>query len=193
MKKHVLILTLSAALLSAGTAWADWTGGTESRFYTEGGSGAARIALTAQQTLKVAVSTSDGAASFYFQYGDTADEDAFSLQLPALIQSGAMKSALVKVTPVVDTGSGRRFYLIDTGVPGGCLLVSYSKGKYQTAFDASSVAGDWKEASIEIQKKQLLLHLTDGAGKTASHVLAYDKKTNTFTAEDALVSTETRE
>ena len=192
MKKKLFALTLSAALLAAGSAYADWTGGEENRFYTEGGDSAARVSLTAQQTLKVALSTTEGTASFYFQYGNTADEDAFALHLPALVQNGAEKSALVTLTPLVDNGSGRRFYLIGTGAPGGCLLVSYSKGQYQTAFDASSVQGDWTEASIEIQKKQLVLHLKDAEGMTASHILAYDKKSNTFSAEGVLVSTEVK-
>ncbi len=192
MKKKLFVLTLAAALMTTAAARADWTSGTESRFYTEGGASAARIALTAQQNLKTAISTADGTAEFYFQYGNTADEDAFALKLPAYIQDGTVKSALVSVTPIVDTGNGRRFYLLNTGAPGGCLLVSYSKGKYQTAFDASSVEGTYEKASIEVQKKQLILHLTDSAGKQTSHILTYDKKNNVFTAEDPLVSTETK-
>ena len=192
MKKKLFVLTLAAARITTAAARADWTSGTESRFYTEGGASAARIALTAQQNLKTAISTADGTAEFYFQYGNTADEDAFALKLPAYIQEGAVKSALVSVTPIVDTGNGRRFYLLNTGAPGGCLLVSYSKGKYQTAFDASSVEGTYEKASIEVQKKQLILHLTDSAGKKSSHILTYDKKNNVFTAEDPLVSTETK-
>ena len=101
----------------------------------------------------------------------------------------AVKNAIVSVTPVINTDNGKRFYIIDTGAPGGCLVVSYSGGKFKTAFDASSVPGDWTSASIEVQKKDLILHLSDAAGTTQDHVLVYDKKAGTFTAEDSAVST----
>lgn len=192
MKTKILTLAACAALAFSGSAYADWTTGAENRFYVSGGEAAARISLTAQQTLKMTVSTKDtGSAAFYFLYGKTDDADAFALKLPALVQTEAeSKTALVSVTPLVDTGNGKRYYILDTGAPGGCLIVSYSGGKYKIAFDASSVEGTWQSAAIEVQKKQLVLHLKDAAGKTQDHVLSYDKKSGIFTADtDASVST----
>lgn len=185
VQKSLAALAACALLALPLTASADWTEGAENRFYTEGGTVAARVSLTTQQSLRVAVSPDEGTASFYFLYGDDAEEESFALQLPCLVQQGAEPSALVSVLPVVDTGNGKRFYMIDTGVPAGCLIVSYSGGKYQTAFDASSVAGDWTEASIEVQEEELVLHLTDAAGTTQDYLLKYDRKSNTFSTEDA--------
>lgn len=90
----------------------------EARFFTEGGTSAARISLSSEQFLKVSVSPAEDTASFYFLYGDMADEDAFALQLPCLTQtSGAVKNAIVSVTPVINTDNGKRFYIIDTARP----------------------------------------------------------------------------
>ncbi len=191
MNKKVLAIALSAALALGGSAYADWQTGAENRFFVSGGEAAARVSLTAQQTLKVTVSTKDENAGFYFLYGNTDDADAFALQLPALVQDeGSVKTALVSVMPLVDTGNGKRYYVIDTGAPGGCLIVSYGQGKYKTVFDASTVEGSWSSAEIEVQKKQLVLHLKDAAGKTQDHILTYDKKSNTFSADaDSAVST----
>lgn len=191
MKKKVLALAACAVLFMAGSARADWIPGAENRFFVSNGEAAARVSLTAQQTLKVTVSTKDdGEAAFYFLYGNTDDADAFALQLPCLVQTDSMgRTALVSVTPLVDSGSGKRFYAIDTGAPGGCLLVSYSNGKYKTVFDASSVEGDWQSADIETQKKNLVLHLKAADGKTQDHILTYDKKSGTFSAGDTSVST----
>lgn len=196
MKRRVLALGLCALLALPLSARADWTEGAENRFYSEGaGTMAARVSLTSQQYLRVAVTPSEASAEFYFLYGDKADEDAFALQLPCLTQAGDLgESALVSVLPVVNTGNGQRFYVIDTGAPAGCLIVAYSGGRYKTAFDASSVPGDWASAAIEVQKKDLVLHLTDGAGNTQDFLLSYDKKSGTFSAEGAAsVSTVTIE
>lgn len=191
MKQKIVALAICASLYLTGTASADWMTGSENRFFISNGSGAVRMSLTAQQTLKIAVSVSDtGTADFYFLYGDRDDSDAFSLRLPCLIETdGGERNALVSVTPIVDSGNGRRFYYIDTGVPAGCLLLSYSNGLYKTAFDAASIEGNWTSASIEVQKKQLVLHLKNSAGNTQDHILKYDKKNNLFSAEDSLVST----
>lgn len=192
MKKCIAALAVSASLFFTATASADWTSGTENRFFVSGGEAAARVALSAQQTLKLALSTKDkGRADLYFIYGDTPDEDAFTLALPlALEGSDDAKNALVTVTMVVDTGSGKRFFLVDTGTPSGCVLVSYAKGSYETAFDASELGGDWTSASLEVQKKQLILHLSDADGATEDHVLTYDKKSNTFAADGITVTVE---
>lgn len=191
MKKKIIALATCAALALGDSAYADWATGAENRFFVSGGEAAARMSLTAQQTLKVTVSTKDENAGFYFLYGNTDDADAFALQLPALVQDeGTVKTALVSVMPLVDTGNGKRYYVIDTGAPGGCLIVSYAQGKYKTVFDASSVEGDWNSAELEVQKKQLVLHLKDAAGKTQDHILTYDKKSGTFSADsDSSVST----
>lgn len=187
MKKQILALSVCALLALPLSAQADWMTAPENRFYTEGGTIAARISLTSEQSLRLSVAPEEGTASFYFLYGDQADEDAFALQLPCLIQnSGTALSALVSVIPVIDTGNGSRFYLIDTGAPAGCLIVSYKDGGYKTAFDAASVEGDWTETSIEVQKKDLVLHLKDAAGTTQSYLLKYDKKSGTFSTEDAV-------
>lgn len=196
MKRRILALGLCALLALPLSARADWTEGAENRFYSEGaGTMAARVSLTSQQYLRVAVTPSEASAEFYFLYGDKADEDAFALQLPCLTQAGDLgESALVSVLPVVNTGNGQRFYVIDTGAPAGCLIVSYSGGKYRTAFDASSVEGGWTSAEIEVQKKNLVLHLADDAGATQDYLLTYDKKSGTFSAEGAAsVSTVTVE
>lgn len=190
MNKKILAAAACTLFLFPFSVRADWMESAEARFFTEGGTSAARISLSSEQFLKVSVSPAEDTASFYFLYGDMADEDAFALQLPCLTQtSGAVKNALISVTPVINTDNGKRFYIIDTGAPGGCLVVSYSGGKFKTAFDASSVPGDWTSASIEVQKKDLILHLSDAAGTTQDHVLVYDKKAGTFTAEDSAVST----
>lgn len=191
MKKKILALSACMALFMAGSSYADWIPGAENRFFVANGESAARISLTAQQTLKVTLSTKeDGEAAFYFLYGDTDDADAFALKLPCLVQTDDMgRTALISVTPLVDSGSGKRFYSIDTGAPGGCLLVSYGGGKYKTVFDASQIEGDWTSADIEVQKKNLVLHLKTADGKTQDHILTYDKKSDTFSAGDTSVST----
>ena len=181
MKKQILALSVCALLALPLSAQADWMTAPENRFYTEGGTIAARISLTSEQSLRLSVAPEEGTASFYFLYGDQADEDAFALQLPCLIQNGGTApSALVSVIPVIDTGNGSR------GAPAGGLIVSYKDGGYKTAFDAASVEGDWTEASIEVQKKDLVLHLKDAAGTMQSYLLKYDKKSGTFSTEDAV-------
>ena len=186
MKKHLIAWAICAALAVPFSVHADWTTSDANQFYAQDGIMGARVSLSSQQLLRMSLSPADEMTELYFLYGDASDEDAFSLQLPCHVEeSDNGPSALVTILPVVNTGNGNRFYVIDTGVPDGCLIVSYKKGSYKTAFDAASVEGDWREASIEVQKKNLVLHLTDEAGNTTDFLLSYDKKADTFSAEGA--------
>lgn len=93
MKKQILALSVCALLALPLSAQADWMTAPENRFYTEGGTIAARISLTSEQSLRLSVAPEEGTASFYFLYGDQADEDAFALRLPCLIRTAAQSQA----------------------------------------------------------------------------------------------------
>lgn len=188
MKKKILALAMAASLFAAGAAQADWQAGTENKLFVGGGQAAARMSLTAQQTLKTSVDTAAETATLVFMYGDTAEEDGYTLTLPLYVASG---NGVVTVQQIVDTGNQKRFYIVETGAPGGCLLVSYANKNYATAFDAADIEGNWDTASIEVQKKSLVLHLTDAEGNAESRTLTYDKKQNVFTADGVSVSTVT--
>ncbi len=186
MKKQLVSLAACTLLLSPLPIHADWTAGEINQFYAEGGIIGARISLSSQQFLRMTLSPEEETTKLYFLASGADDESAFSLQLPCLTEQGQSgASALVSVLPIVNTDNGSRFYLITTGVPEGCLIVSSKGGTYKTAFDVSSVKGDWTEASVEVQKKNLVLHLTDTLDNTHDFILNYNKKEGTFSTKNA--------
>ena len=89
--------------------------------------------------------------------------------------------AKLTVTPLINTDSGRRFYLVETGTAGGSQIVAYKKGIFTVVFAADSLKTDFDEVSFQAAKKELLLHtVTNGAA--ADYILKFDNKTGTFNA-----------
>ena len=60
-------------------------------------------------------------------------------------------------------------------------VIAYKKGNFISAFDASSLKGDFDELSFRVGKKELILH-TVNAGRSADYVLKFDSKTDSFNA-----------
>ena len=127
-----------------------------------------------------------------FQYGDEekakkVKTSSYRIDIPYDKETGLS----LQFRPFVNTGNGKRFYLLDTGTPQGTKLIAYAKGEYHTAFDAATLAGDYKKSEIEITKKEIKITLEDAEGNTASYPLTYDNKTKMFTAEGAEIKADT--
>ena len=123
-----------------------------------------------------------GKADVTFEPGTDAP---FTLKdIPVQLFKGKAKtspdSLNISLVPIINSGNGRTFYLIETGDANGCVLVSYHNGTFTKAFEASSVPGNWKDANIAITAKKLVLDLIESKGAVTEYQLAYDKKSNTF-------------
>ena len=123
-----------------------------------------------------------GKADVTFEPGTDAP---FTLKdIPVQLFKGKAKtspdSLNISIVPIINSGNGRTFYLIETGDADGCVLVSYHDGTFTKAFEASSVPGNWKDANIAVTAKKLVLDLIDSKGAVTEYQLAYDKKSNTF-------------
>ena len=88
----------------------------------------------------------------------------------------------------MQTDNGKRFYVFQTGDIKGLRIVSYQKGEFALAFDGSSLTGEEGDGTLEITKKDLLLHVDPPAGSSHSsaggpvYVLTFNKATGMFTA-----------
>ena len=88
----------------------------------------------------------------------------------------------------MQTDNGKRFYVFQTGDIKGLRIVSYQKGEFALAFDGSSLTGEEGDGTLEITKKDLLLHVDPPAGGSHSsagssvYVLTFNKATGMFTA-----------
>ncbi len=184
MKK--ILLSLAATLLVAGTtAYADWTSGNTSTLAVAGGEAAIQFNLTTDQKLGINISTkNEGTADAVFS--TAASNSTLSLSgLPLQVsQAEGIPNAFVSVTQFVSTDTGKRFYLFETGNVQGLRIVSYAKGNFQVAFDASSIDTASENAHLEIQKKKLLLHVTTADGEK-TYTMDFDKATGMFVATPA--------
>ena len=166
MKK--ILCTLAAAIITTGTAYANWQEGSTSSLAVSGGEAAIQINLSTEQRLGINLNAvNDGKADAVF--------------------STAI-NASVSITQFVQTDNGKRFYVFQTGDIKGLRIVSYQKGEFTLAFDGSSLTGEEGDGTLEITKKDLLLHVDPPAGSSHSsaggpvYVLTFNKATGMFTA-----------
>ncbi len=187
MKKKIAALIIGAVLLGATTAAADWETGALHHFRASGGTSAVNVTLSSWQRLKLQIDAEQNMCSADFFYGDptkdTEEEATFRVEIPG----GVEKEMTVTLLPFVNTGNGRRFYVLDTGTPQGTLLIAYAKGEYHIAFSADTLAGDFVKSEIAIEKKEIFVRLEDENGNSTSYPLTYDNKTKMFTAVGARI------
>ena len=181
MKK--ILFTLAAAIITAGTAYASWQEGSTSSLAVSGGEAAIQINLSAEQRLGINLKA-DAVFSTAINESNLILSD-----LPvALYGENGRKDASVSITQFVQTDNGKRFYVFQTGDIKGLRIVSYQKGEFTLAFDGSSLTGEEGDGTLEITKKDLLLHVDPPAGGSHSsagssvYVLTFNKATGMFTA-----------
>lgn len=182
MQKKIISMALSAALLLSGSAYADWISGNSASLTIPSGDSSIMMDLADTPILVTLKEQTPGKADVTFEPGTDAP---FTLKdIPVQLFKGKAKtspdSLNISIVPIINSGNGRTFYLIETGDADGCILVSYHNGTFTKAFEASSVPGNWKDANIAIIAKKLVLDLIDSKGAVTEYQLAYDKKSNTF-------------
>lgn len=186
MKK--ILLTLAAALITAGTAAANWTEGSTSSLAVAGGEAAIQMNLSTDQRLGINLNAVNGGkADAVFSTAINESNLAFS-DLPVAVEDEEGRhNAFISVTQFVQTDNGKRFYVFQTGDIKGLRIVSYQKGQFALAFEGSSLTAAQGDGTLEITKKELLLHVVSPAGSHSSassavYALTFDKATGTFTA-----------
>lgn len=182
MQKKIISMALSAALLLSGSAYADWISGNSASLTIPSGDSSIMMDLADTPVLVTLKEQTPGKADVTFEPGTDAP---FTLKdIPVQLFKGKAKTSPdllnISIVPIINSGNGRTFYLIETGDADGCVLVSYHNGTFTKAFEASSVPGNWKDANIAITAKKLVLDLIDSKGAVTEYQLAYDKKSNTF-------------
>lgn len=182
MQKKIISMALSAALLLSGSAYADWISGNSASLTIPSGDSSIMMDLADTPILVTLKEQTPGKADVTFEPGT---DVPFTLKdIPVQLFKGKAKtspdSLNISIVPIINSGNGRTFYLIETGDANGCVLVSYHNGTFTKAFEASSVPGNWKDANIAITAKKLVLDLIDSKGAVTEYQLAYDKKSNTF-------------
>lgn len=182
MQKKIISMALSAALLLSGSAYADWISGNSASLTIPSGDSYIMMDLADTPILVTLKEQTPGKADVTFEPGT---DVPFTLKdIPVQLFKGKAKtspdSLNISIVPIINSGNGRTFYLIETGDANGCVLVSYHNGTFTKAFEASSVPGNWKDANIAITAKKLVLDLIDSKGAVTEYQLAYDKKSNTF-------------
>lgn len=182
MQKKIISMVLSAALLLSGSAYAEWISGNSASLTIPSGDSSIMMDLADTPILVTLKEQTPGKADVTFEPGTDAP---FTLKdIPVQLFKGKAKtspdSLNISIVPIINSGNGRTFYLIETGDADGCVLVSYHNGTFTKAFEASSVPGNWKDANIAITAKKLVLDLIDSKGTVTEYQLAYDKKSNTF-------------
>lgn len=185
MKKVWISAALFSILLSAGVS-ANWATGDSTILAVNQGEAAFHTSLSSEQRLDVGMTSGEsGSADIIFSMNSSENKLTLS-SIPVKVTSGTSSDghsytdAKLTVTPLVNTDTGRRYYLVETGTPAGTQIISYSKGNFSTLFTASSLKETADGASFEVGKKELILHLTTG-GTKEDYDLKYDSKTNTFT------------
>ena len=185
MKKALISAALFSILLTAGAS-ANWAAGDSTILAVNQGEAAFHTSLSSEQRLDVGMTSGEtGSADLIFSLGNSENKLTLS-SLPVKVTSGTSSDghgytdAKLTITPLINTDTGRRYYLVETGTPAGTQIISYSKGNFTSLFTASSLKDTADSASFEVGKKELLLHLTAG-GTKEDYVLKYDSKTNTFT------------
>ena len=177
MKK--ILCTLAAAIITTGTAYANWQEGSTSSLAVSGGEAAIQINLNA---------VNNGKADAVFSTAINESNLILSDLPVALYGENGRKDASVSITQFVQTDNGKRFYVFQTGDIKGLRIVSYQKGEFTLAFDGSSLTGEEGDGTLEITKKDLLLHVEPPAGSSHSsaggpvYVLTFNKATGMFTA-----------
>ena len=192
MNKKCITLALGLSLLAGGLVHADWECGTLHQFSATGGNTTVDITLSSLQRLVMTTDEEQKTLCVEFQYGDEekakkVKTSSYRIDIPYDKETGLF----LQFRPFVNTGNGKRFYLLDTGTPQGTKLIAYAKGEYHTAFDAATLAGDYKKSEIEITKKEIKITLEDAEGNTTSYPLTYDNKTKMFTAEGVEIKADT--
>lgn len=182
MQKKIISMALSAALLLSGSAYADWISGNSASLTIPSGESSIMMDLADTPILVTIKEQTPGKADVTFEPGT---DTPFTLKdIPVQLFKGKAKTSPdalnISIVPIINSGNGRTFYLIETGDANGCVLVSYHNGTFTKAFEASSVPGNWKDANIAITAKKLVLDLIDSKGAVTEYQLAYDKKSNTF-------------
>lgn len=187
MKK--ILFTLAAAMITAGTAYADWLEGSTSSLAVSGGEAAIQINLSTEQRLGINLNAvGEGSADAVFSTAVNESNLILSGLPVALDKEDGRRDAFISVIQFVQTDSGKRFYVFQTGDIKGLRIVSYQKGEFALAFDGSSLAGADGDGTLEITKKELLLHVDSPAGESHSsegssvYVLTFNKATGMFTA-----------
>ena len=187
MKK--ILCTLAAAIITTGTAYANWREGSTSSLAVSGGEAAIQINLSTEQRLGINLNAvNNGKADAVFSTAINESNLILSDLPVALYGENGRKDASVSITQFVQTDNGKRFYVFQTGDIKGLRIVSYQKGEFTLAFDGSSLTGEEGDGTLEITKKDLLLHVDPPAGSSHSsaggpvYVLTFNKATGMFTA-----------
>lgn len=182
MQKKIISMVLSAALLLSGSAYADWISGNSASLTIPSGDSSIMMDLADTPILVTLKEQTPGKADVTFEPGTDAPFTLkdISVQLFKGKAKTSPDSLNISIVPIINSGNGRTFYLIETGYADGCVLISYHNGTFTKAFEASSVPGNWKDANIAITAKKLVLDLIDSKGAVTEYQLAYDKKSNTF-------------
>ena len=127
MKK--ILFTLAVAIITAGTAYANWQEGSTSSLAVSGGEAAIQINLSAEQRLGINLNAvNDGKADAVFSTAINESNLILSDLPVALYGENGRKDASVSITQFVQTDNGKRFYVFQTGDIKGLRIVSYQKG-----------------------------------------------------------------
>ena len=161
MKK--ILFTLAAAIITAGTAYANWQEGSTSSQAVSGGEAAIQINLSAEQRLGINLNAvNDGKADVVFSTAINESNLILSDLPVALYGENGRKDASVSITQFV--------------------------GEFTLAFDGACHTGEEGDGTQEITKKDLLLHVDPPASSSHSsaggpvYVLTFNKATGMFTA-----------
>lgn len=187
MKKVLITAALFSMLLSAGVS-ANWIAGDATVLAVNWGEAAFHTSLSSEQRLDMGLTSGDkGTADIIFSTASSDNKLTLS-SIPVKVTAGTSSDgssytdAKVTVTPLIDSDSGRRYYLVETGTLAGTQIIGYSKGNFTSLFTGSSLGDTDGDASFEVGKKELLLHVAKGETKE-DYSLTYDHKTGSFTGE----------
>ena len=123
MKK--ILFTLAAAIITAGTAYANWQEGSTSSLAVSGGEAAIQINLSAEQRLGINLNAVNAGKTDAVFSTAINESNLILSDLPvALYGENGRKDASVSITQFVQTDNGKRFYVFQTGDIKGlhCIL-----------------------------------------------------------------------
>lgn len=186
MQKKIYGLALGAALLVSVPVSADWLAEPPSATEVTGGAVSASYSLTSAQYVHMDLSA-EGAGSAALTFGLRNNKTPLLKISPLPIQtymqnSGSANTVNVSITPFLNTSTGARYYIIQSGAVGGCRIIAWKDRTFKELFDASSVPGSWTSAEIAVRKTDLLLTLKSSSGTAAGYSLQWDGKAETFKA-----------
>jgi len=184
--KKIILSAVFASFILAGTVSANWITGESTILAVSQGEAAFHTTLSSDQRLDAGM-TSGESVNADVIFSTASSTEKLTITCPVRQSSGtsadgtSYTDAKLTVTPLINTDSGRRFYLVETGTAGGSQIVAYKKGIFTVVFAADSLKTDFDEVSFQAAKKELLLHtVTNGAA--ADYILKFDNKTGTFNA-----------